>query len=122
VPVLLKDNVVTLDSMQSSSGSHVLVSSRPAKEAAVVTALRKAGAIILGKENLAEWVGLRTSHGTTGWSPRGGQATGIFYPRMKASGSSTGSAIATSLGLAFASFGTEVRLCLLLMKRTSKLI
>jgi amidase len=107
--------------MQSSSGSHVLVSSRPAKEAAVVTALRKAGAIILGKENLAEWVGLRTSHGTTGWSPRGGQATGIFYPR-KASGSSTGSAIATSLGLAFASFGTEVRLCLLLMKRTSKLI
>jgi amidase len=64
---------------------------------------------MLGKANMAEWGELRTTDGTTGWSPRGGQATGIFYPNMKASGSSTGSAIAISLGLTFASFGTEVR-------------
>jgi len=108
VPVLLKDNIVTLDSMQSTSGSFALIDSRPKEEAALVTALRQAGAIILGKANLAEWAGLRTTDGTSGWSPRGGQATGVFYPNMKASGSSTGSAISTSLGLAFASFGTEV--------------
>ncbi|KAF2028393.1 amidase signature enzyme [Setomelanomma holmii] len=107
VPILLKDNIVTLDSMQSTSGSFALIDCRPEEEAAFATALRKAGAIILGKANLAEWVGLRTTDSTTGWSPRGGQATEIFYPNMKAFGSSTGSAISTSLGLTFASFGTE---------------
>lgn len=106
--MLLKDNIVTLDRMESTSGSYALVGSKAVEESAVVTSLREAGAIILGKTNLAEWVGLRSTSGNSGWSARGGQATGIFYPNMKASGSSTGSAISTALGLAFASLGTEV--------------
>lgn len=74
----------------------------------MVTALREADAIILGKAHLAEFVGFRSNSGCTGWLARGGQAYGIFYPGMKASGSSTGSAISTALELCFASIGTEV--------------
>ena len=37
-----------------------------------------------------------------------GQCTGPYYPNMKASGSSTGSAVSTALGLTFAALGTEV--------------
>lgn len=96
--------------MESTCGSYALLGAKPDKESAVVTVLRSAGAIILGKANMAEWVGFRSTSGCTGWSARGGQARGIFYPGMKASGSSTGSAIGTALGLAVASIGTEVRI------------
>jgi amidase len=94
--------------MEATCGSYALVGAKPEKESAVVTALREAGAIMLGKANLAEWAGFRSTSGCSGWSARGGQAQGIFYPGMKASGSSTGSAISTALGLTFASIGTEV--------------
>ncbi|KAK4449770.1 amidase signature domain-containing protein [Podospora aff. communis PSN243] len=107
VPILLKDNVVTLDKTASTSGSAVLIGTLPTAEASIVVLLRRAGLILFGKANVSEFAGFRHTNATTGWSPRGGQATGIFWPNMKASGSSTGSAIAVGLGLAFASFGTE---------------
>ncbi len=108
VPIMLKDNIVTLDQMEGTSGSHALIGSKPAHESTVATKLRGAGVVLLGKTNLSEWANARWSNASTGWSPRGGQRTGPFYPRMKASGSSTGSAVATTLGLTFASLGTEV--------------
>lgn len=106
---MLKDNIVTLDRMEGTSGSHALLGAKPAHESTVAQKLRDAGAILLGKTNLSEWANARWNNASTGWSPRGGQCTGPFYPRMKASGSSTGSAVATVLGLTFASLGTEVR-------------
>ncbi|KAF1965603.1 amidase signature enzyme [Bimuria novae-zelandiae CBS 107.79] len=106
-PILVKDSIVTLDSMEATAGSMALVGAKPSKESAVVTALRHVGAIILGKTNMAEWAGFRSTSGCSGWSARGGQAYGPFCPNMKTSGSSTGSAIATALGLASAAIGTE---------------
>jgi amidase len=108
IPIFLKDNIPTLDDTETTCGSLALVGARPAKEAAVVTALRKAGAIILGKANMAEWSGFRSTSGCSGWSARGGQTRGIFYPNMKASGSSSGCAVAVALGLCVAAIGTEV--------------
>ncbi|KAL5380116.1 hypothetical protein PMIN06_011114 [Paraphaeosphaeria minitans] len=93
--------------MDSTCGSYTLVGARPAKESAAVTALRRSGAIILGKANMAQWAGFRSTSGCSGWSARGGQCTGPFYKGMKTSGSSSGSAVATALGLGFAALGTE---------------
>lgn len=108
IPILLKDNICTLDGTDTTCGSYDLIGARPAQEADVVTALRKAGAVVLGKGNMAEWSGFRSTSGCSGWSARGGQDTGIFYPGMKASGSSGGCAISVALGLCFAAIGTEV--------------
>ncbi|KAI0539701.1 glutamyl-tRNA amidotransferase subunit A [Xylaria digitata] len=55
------------------------------------------GAIILGNASLTEWANYGWNNAATGWCPRG----------MKTSGSSTGSVVSTSLGLAFAAIGTE---------------
>jgi amidase len=111
MPILLKDNIPTRDKTDTACGSLALAGARPAKEAEVVTALRKAGAVILGKANMAEWSGFRSTSDCSGWSARGGQTKGIFYPGMKASGSSGGGAVAVALGLCAAAIGTEV--CLL---------
>lgn len=100
---------MTHDSTESTCGSTVLLGIRSSFEAPIVQRLRKAGVIILGKANMTEFAGFRSTNGTTAWSPRGGQATGIFYPNMKAFGSSSGSAISVGLGTALASLGTEVR-------------
>lgn len=107
VPILLKDNIPTLDDTETTCGSLALVGTRASQEAAVVTALRKAGAVILGKANMAEWVGFRSTNGCSGWSARGGQTYGPFVKGSKPSGSSSGSAVATALGLCFAAIGTE---------------
>ena len=106
---MLKDNIVTLDATETTSGSTVLLGSKSTSEATIVNMLRKAGIVILGKSNLSEFAGFRHTNARTGWSARGDQATGIFWPTQKPSGSSTGSAISVGLGLATAAFGTEVR-------------
>lgn len=59
VPVLLKDNIQTADSMQTSAGSLALVGQPAADDAFIVQRLRDAGAIVLGKTNLSEWAGFR---------------------------------------------------------------
>ncbi len=41
IPVLLKDNIATIDKMQTSAGSLALLGSRPLREAFVVTKLRE---------------------------------------------------------------------------------
>lgn len=100
---------MTTDQMEATAGSFALLGSKPAEESSIVKRLRAAGAILLGKANLTEWANCRWDNAGTGWSPRGGQCTGPYYPNMKASGSSTGSAVSTALGLTFAALGTEVQ-------------
>jgi amidase len=106
--ILLKDVMGTTDSMETTAGSMCLVGSRPGKGATLVQKLRTAGALILGKTNMSEWATFRTLSGGSGWSARGGLTLGAYYDNMKASGSSSGSAVAAALGLAAACIGTEV--------------
>lgn len=73
-----------------------------------MTKLRQAGAIVLGKTNLSEWGMARSSMCKSGWSALYGQAVGGFYESQDPQGSSSGSAIATSLKLASFTIGGEV--------------
>ncbi|KAK4141352.1 amidase signature domain-containing protein [Dichotomopilus funicola] len=107
VPILLKDNIVTLDEMEATAGSFILLGAKLANESTVAANLRRAGCVLLGKAAFSEWANYRWTNAPSGWNARRGQCTGAFYPNMKASGSSTGSAVATSLGLCFAGIGTE---------------
>jgi amidase len=107
LPVLIKDNIETADAMQTTAGSLALRDHKPARDAALVTRLRAAGAVILGKTNLSEWANIRSPNSTSGWSARGGLTRNPHKLTHSASGSSSGSAAAVAAGLAPAAIGTE---------------
>jgi len=71
IPVLLKDNIATRDRLNTTAGSLALLGSVVRRDAGVVTRLRRAGAVILGKANPSEWSNFRPVD--AGWSARGGQ-------------------------------------------------
>jgi amidase len=107
IPLLLKDNIETADRMQTTAGSLALVDSQPARDAFVAERLRAAGAVLLGKANLSEWANFRSTHSSSGWSGRGGQAVNPYVLDRSPCGSSSGSASAVAANLAAASLGTE---------------
>ncbi len=107
IPVLLKDNIATTDRMATTAGSLALVGHRPSREAHLVTRLRAAGAVILGKTNLSEWANLRGERSVSGWSGRGGQTLNPYALDRSPSGSSSGSAVAVAANLCVAAIGTE---------------
>jgi len=73
IPILVKDNIATKDKLNTTAGSFALLGSVVPRDAGVVTKLRKAGAIILGKATLSEWSNYRSNGAPSGWSARGGQ-------------------------------------------------
>lgn len=93
--------------MNNTAGSYALLGARVPRDATVAAKLRKAGAILLGKSNLSQWANYRSSNSSNGWSAQGGQTYGAYYPGQDPSGSSSGSGVAASLGLAFGTLGTE---------------
>src|SRR5260221_2776448 len=107
IPLLLKDNLATADRMQTTAGSLALLGSRPPRDAFVVSKLRDAGAVILGKTNLSEWANFRSTASSSGWSGRGGQGRNPYVLDRTPCGSSSGSAAAIAANLAAASLGTE---------------
>ena len=113
IPILVKDNIATKDKLDVSAGSYALLGAKPATEASVISKLRDAGVLILGKTNMSEWANFRGLNVSSGWSPRGGQTMGTYYPDSTPEGSSAGSAVATALGLSTAAIGTEVKTQLL---------
>ncbi len=107
VPILLKDNIATADRMETTAGSLALVGARPPRDAFVAERLRAAGAVVLGKANLSEWANFRSTHSSSGWSARGGQAVNPYALDRTPCGSSSGSASAVAANLTAASLGTE---------------
>ena len=109
IPILVKDSIATIDELNTTAGSYALLGARPRYEATVVRKLRNAGAIILGKATMGEWAQFRSSMMTSshGWSALGGQTLGAYYPLQDPHGSSSGSAVAVSVGLAAGSLATE---------------
>ncbi|WP_030019087.1 amidase [Streptomyces monomycini] len=106
IPVLLKDNIDTRD-MPTTAGSLALAGSPPDTDAALVTRLREAGAVILGKTNLSEWANFRATKPTSGWSAVGGQTHNPYVLDRNPCGSSSGSAAALAASLAQVAIGTE---------------
>ncbi len=107
MPILIKDNIETADGMHTTAGSLALRDHLPQRDAVLVTRLREAGAITLGKTNLSEWANIRSPNSTSGWSARGGLTRNPHLLTHSASGSSSGSAAAVAAGLAPAAIGTE---------------
>jgi amidase len=87
------------------AGTLALRGAKLGTEASIVSKLRRAGAIVLGKANLSEWANFR---GTGGWSAIGGKCVGPYVDNQDPQGSSCGSAVAVRLGLCTAAIGTEV--------------
>jgi amidase len=104
--VLVKDNVDTVD-LGATAGSLALEGAPVATDAALVTQLRSAGAIILGKTNLSEWANFRGRPSASGWSAVGNQTRNPFALNRSPGGSSSGSGAAVAAGLSPLGVGTE---------------
>lgn len=101
IPILAKDIYDTKD-MPTTGGSLVFDGYQPTKDAFQVAKLREAGAIILGKANLAEFA-------TDGhFSPSAyGQVWNAFDASKSSIGSSGGSAVSVATSMAAAALGTQ---------------
>ena len=107
IPVLVKDNVDTADAMQTSAGSWLLASGPAPRDAAIITRLREAGAIVIAKSNLSEWANFRSTKSSSGWSARGGQTRNPYVLDRSPCGSSSGTGAGVAAGLAPVGIGTE---------------
>lgn len=99
VPVAIKDNIDTAG-IRTTCGSRVTASRVPAEDATVVTRLRGAGAIMIGKTNLLEFA-YAVIH------PDFGQCNNPWDPKRTSGGSSSGSAAAVAAGMVWAALGTD---------------
>jgi amidase len=93
--------------MTTTAGSLAMAGSMPSRDAFIAAKLRAAGAILLGKANLSEWANFRSTHSTSGWSGRGGQAKNPYVLDRNPCGSSSGSGGAVSANLCALAVGTE---------------
>ncbi len=115
VPILLKDNIATADRQHTTAGSLALAGARANRDATLVSLLRQAGAVILGKANLTEFANILAIDMPAGYSSLGGQVKNPYAPQLDGrglpmvspGGSSSGSAAAVAAGLAAAAIGTE---------------
>ena len=107
IPVIVKDNIATADKMETTAGSLALVGSRVPRDADLVSQLRAAGAVILGKANLSEWANFRGFGSFNGWSARGGFTRNPYVLDLDPCGSSSGSAAAAAASLCAVAVGTE---------------
>ncbi|HEY4325234.1 MAG TPA: amidase [Mucilaginibacter sp.] len=107
IPVLIKDNINTGDTMHTTAGALAIADNIAKQDAFIISKLREAGAVLLGKTNLSEWANFRSTHSTSAWSSRGGQTKCPYILDRNPSGSSAGSGSATSANLCAIAIGTE---------------
>ena len=101
LPIALKDLYATRG-IRTTAGSRILRDWVPAADAAVVTRLRQAGAIVFGKTNLHEF-----AYGVTNANPWWGVARNPVDRGRSPGGSSGGSAIAVVAGMCAAALGSD---------------
>lgn len=107
IPVMIKDNIDTGDLMMTTAGSLALMGAPAGKDAFIVTKLREAGAVLLGKTNLSEWANFRSSRSSSGWSGRGRQTKNPWSMDRTPCGSSAGSGAGVSGNMCALTIGTE---------------
>jgi aspartyl-tRNA(Asn)/glutamyl-tRNA(Gln) amidotransferase subunit A len=101
VPISLKDNIYT-EGVRTTAGSKILKDFVPLHDAPVVTRLKEAGAVIIGKTNMHEF-----AYGATTNNPHYGPARNPWDASRIPGGSSGGSAVAVAAGLCYGSIGTD---------------
>lgn len=107
IPVVLKDNIDTADTMPNTAGSIALKDNFPTQDAHIVAKLREAGAIILGKANLSEWANFRGQKSSSGWNGLWGQTRNPYDVTKSTCGSSAGSGAAVAADFSMLGVGTE---------------
>jgi len=114
IPVLVKDNI-NYDKLPTTAGAMALAENIPPYNATVVDSLINAGAIILGKTNLAEFAGMMDDPVI---SAVGGMTRHPYRPQVligddpwgaSPGGSSSGSAVSAAAALAPVTVGTETK-------------
>ena len=101
IPISLKD-LIDQRGVRTTAGSAVLDDEPAERDAVVAAALRRAGAVFVGKCNLHEF-----AFGTTSDESAFGPVRHPHDPTRAAGGSSGGSAVAVATGMSLASIGTD---------------
>ena len=101
IPISLKD-IFWTRGVRTTSGSKFQRAFVPREDAAVTERLYKAGAILLGKNNLHEW-----AYGVTSCNPHFGPVHNPWDLERIPGGSSGGSGAAVAAGLGLASLGSD---------------
>ncbi len=101
IPISVKD-LLDLRGLPTTAASRARAGHRAAADAPALAALRRAGAIFVGKCNLHEF-----AFGTTGADSAFGPTRNPHAPAHVAGGSSGGSAVSVAAGMALASVGTD---------------
>ncbi|HET8989079.1 MAG TPA: amidase family protein [Humibacillus sp.] len=105
IPLTVKDNIATAAPLHTTGGTWSLADHVADGDAAVVAAVRAAGAVILGTNNLSELAGAFSR--TPGVSAVGGQTVNPHGGDFSPGGSSSGTAVAVAAGLTVVGIGTE---------------
>ena len=101
IPVAVKD-LIDIKDQPTTAASRIFNHNTATEDAAVVKRLRKAGAVIVGKNNLHEF-----AYGGSGYISAFGPVRNPRDPNRITGGSSSGSAAAVAAHFCFASIGTD---------------
>ena len=101
VPVNVKDIFAT-KGIRTTAGSKILSDWIPDEDATVITRLRQAGAVLVGKTNMHEF-----AFGVTTENPFYGDTRNPWDPERVPGGSSGGSGASVAAGMGYASLGTD---------------
>ena len=101
IPIGLKDLIDTAG-VRTTCGSALFADRVPTEDAEVVQRLKRAGAVLIGKQNLQEF-----AYGGTSASSHYGAVHNPWNPKHIAGGSSGGSAAAVAAGMCFGAIGSD---------------
>ena len=106
INIVIKDNI-DIGGKVTSAGSLALKDNIAKSDAFIIEKLKRANYYILGKANLSEWANFRSEDSVSGWSSLGGQTKHYLDDIYNPCGSSSGSAVAVSMGIVDIAIGTE---------------
>ncbi|HKW16433.1 MAG TPA: amidase [Terriglobales bacterium] len=101
IPIGLKDLIDTAG-VRTTAASAIFLDRVPTEDAEVVTKLKAAGAVLIGKQNLHEF-----AYGGSSVISHFGPVRNPINPDVIAGGSSGGSAAAVATGMCYAAIGTD---------------